>query len=196
MIVFAIGMDSTAKDATHLLHRPGLLLRSVLAMYVGVPLAAFVLNCCRIAGRRLPQNTDHVRSIAARCDCCALTLDRSRLERLPRCHRGARERLARQGLVVQGAAGFGVADRLRLPAHGRQRPDAPLAVMPQRNRRLVEQSDKLLLAPGVEQCAQTGDRPVEVPPGFRFGFQTASTAPNSRFAHAEARSRDAHSSPQ
>ena len=42
-IIFAIGMDSTAKDATHLLHRPGLLLRSVLAMYVGVPLAAFAL---------------------------------------------------------------------------------------------------------------------------------------------------------
>jgi len=43
LIIFAIGMDSTAKDATHLLHRPGLLLRSVLAMYVGVPLAAFML---------------------------------------------------------------------------------------------------------------------------------------------------------
>jgi BASS family bile acid:Na+ symporter len=36
-------MDSTAQDATHLLRRPRLLLRSVLAMYVGVPLAAFVL---------------------------------------------------------------------------------------------------------------------------------------------------------
>ena len=43
VIIFAIGLDSTAKDATHLLHRPGLLLRSVLAMYVGVPLAAFML---------------------------------------------------------------------------------------------------------------------------------------------------------
>jgi len=43
VIIFAIGMDSTAKDATHLLHRPGLLLRSVLAMYVLVPLAAFAL---------------------------------------------------------------------------------------------------------------------------------------------------------
>ena len=42
-IIFAIGMDSTAKDATHLLHRPGLLLRSVLAMYVAVPLAALML---------------------------------------------------------------------------------------------------------------------------------------------------------
>jgi predicted Na+-dependent transporter len=42
VIILAIGMDSTAK-ATHLLHRPSLLLRSVLAMYVGVPLAAFVL---------------------------------------------------------------------------------------------------------------------------------------------------------
>lgn len=43
VIIFAIGMDSTAKDAMHLLHRPGLLLRSVLAMYLGVPLAAFVM---------------------------------------------------------------------------------------------------------------------------------------------------------
>jgi len=43
VIIFAIGMDSTAKDAAHLAHRPGLLLRSVLAMYVGVPLAAFAL---------------------------------------------------------------------------------------------------------------------------------------------------------
>jgi len=43
VIIFAIGMDSTAKDAAHLVHRPRLLLRSVLAMYVGVPLAAFAL---------------------------------------------------------------------------------------------------------------------------------------------------------
>ena len=43
VIILAIGMDSTTKDAAHLLHRPGLLLRSVLAMYVGVPLAALVL---------------------------------------------------------------------------------------------------------------------------------------------------------
>jgi BASS family bile acid:Na+ symporter len=43
LIILAIGMDSTIDDATHLLHRPGLLLRSVLAMYVLVPLAAFVL---------------------------------------------------------------------------------------------------------------------------------------------------------
>ncbi len=43
VIILAIGMDSTTKDATHLLHRPGLLVRSVLAMYVAVPLAAFAL---------------------------------------------------------------------------------------------------------------------------------------------------------
>jgi hypothetical protein len=43
VIIFAIGLDSTAGDATHLLHRPRLLVRSVLAMYVGVPLAAWVL---------------------------------------------------------------------------------------------------------------------------------------------------------
>jgi predicted Na+-dependent transporter len=43
VIILAIGMDSTARDATHLLHRRGLLLRSLLAMYVLVPLAAFAL---------------------------------------------------------------------------------------------------------------------------------------------------------
>ena len=43
MIILAIGMDSTLKDATHLWRRPGLLLRSVLAMYVLVPLAALAL---------------------------------------------------------------------------------------------------------------------------------------------------------
>lgn len=43
VIIFAIGMDSTRKDATYLLHRPALLLRSVLAMYVLVPLAALAL---------------------------------------------------------------------------------------------------------------------------------------------------------
>jgi BASS family bile acid:Na+ symporter len=43
VIIFAIGLDSTTKDAGHLLHRPGLLLRSVLAMYVLVPLAALAL---------------------------------------------------------------------------------------------------------------------------------------------------------
>ncbi len=42
-IIFAIGMDSAGKDASHLLTRPGLLLRSVLAMYLLVPLAAFVM---------------------------------------------------------------------------------------------------------------------------------------------------------
>jgi len=43
VMILAIGMDSTARDATHLLHRRGLLLRSLLAMYVLVPLAAFAL---------------------------------------------------------------------------------------------------------------------------------------------------------
>ena len=43
IIILAIGMDSTLKDATHLWRRPGLLLRSVLAMYVLVPLAALAL---------------------------------------------------------------------------------------------------------------------------------------------------------
>jgi BASS family bile acid:Na+ symporter len=42
-IILAIGMDSTLKDVTYLWRRPGLLLRSVLAMYVLVPLAALAL---------------------------------------------------------------------------------------------------------------------------------------------------------
>ena len=42
-IILAIGMDSTLKDATYLWHRPGLFLRSVLAMYLLVPLAALAM---------------------------------------------------------------------------------------------------------------------------------------------------------
>jgi bile acid:Na+ symporter, BASS family len=42
-IILAIGMDATLKDTTYLWRRPGLLLRSVLAMYVLVPLAALAL---------------------------------------------------------------------------------------------------------------------------------------------------------
>ena len=43
LIIFAIGLDSTAEDALFLVRRPGLLLRSLLAMYVLVPLAALAL---------------------------------------------------------------------------------------------------------------------------------------------------------
>ncbi|MBK6864216.1 MAG: hypothetical protein IPG91_11905 [Ideonella sp.] len=43
LIIFAIGLDSTADDALFLVRRPGLLLRSLLAMYVLVPLAALAL---------------------------------------------------------------------------------------------------------------------------------------------------------
>jgi BASS family bile acid:Na+ symporter len=43
VIILAIGMDSTRADLTYLWRRPGLLLRSLLAMYVLVPLAAFAL---------------------------------------------------------------------------------------------------------------------------------------------------------
>jgi BASS family bile acid:Na+ symporter len=42
-IILAIGMDSRLSDLAYLWKRPGLLLRSLLAMYVLVPLAAFVL---------------------------------------------------------------------------------------------------------------------------------------------------------
>jgi len=43
IIILAIGMDSTLREIAYLWHRPGLLLRSVLAMYVLVPLAALAL---------------------------------------------------------------------------------------------------------------------------------------------------------
>lgn len=42
-LILAIGMGSTFSDLSYLWRRPGLLLRSLLAMYVLVPLAAFVL---------------------------------------------------------------------------------------------------------------------------------------------------------
>ena len=43
VIILAIGMSSTLGDLSYLWRRPGLLLRSVLAMYVLVPLAALVM---------------------------------------------------------------------------------------------------------------------------------------------------------
>ena len=43
VIVFGIGLDSTLRDAMRLFRHPGLLVRSVLAMYVLVPLAAVAL---------------------------------------------------------------------------------------------------------------------------------------------------------
>lgn len=42
-LVLAIGMGATFADVTYLWRRPGLLLRSLLAMYVLVPLAAYLL---------------------------------------------------------------------------------------------------------------------------------------------------------
>lgn len=43
LIILAIGMDSTPRDMAYLWRRPGLLLRSLLAMYVLAPLAALIL---------------------------------------------------------------------------------------------------------------------------------------------------------
>jgi BASS family bile acid:Na+ symporter len=43
VLILAIGMGSTFADLTYLWRRPALLLRSLLAMYVLVPLAAFLL---------------------------------------------------------------------------------------------------------------------------------------------------------
>lgn len=42
-LIFAIGLGSRPSDVTYLFERPGLLLRSLLAMYVAVPLAALAL---------------------------------------------------------------------------------------------------------------------------------------------------------
>jgi predicted Na+-dependent transporter len=42
-IILAIGMDSTPREIAYLWRRPGLLLRSLLAMYVLVPLTALIL---------------------------------------------------------------------------------------------------------------------------------------------------------
>jgi BASS family bile acid:Na+ symporter len=42
-LILAIGMGSTLRDLLYLWHRPGLLLRSLLAMYVVVPLAALLV---------------------------------------------------------------------------------------------------------------------------------------------------------
>ena len=41
-IILAIGMDLHAKDITYLWHRPRLLLRSMLAMYVLVPISTLI----------------------------------------------------------------------------------------------------------------------------------------------------------
>ncbi len=41
-LIFAIGMSSTWRDFTYLWHRPALLLRALFAMYVAVPVAAFI----------------------------------------------------------------------------------------------------------------------------------------------------------
>lgn len=43
LLILAIGMCSTWQDLVYLWRRPGLMLRSMLAMYVGVPLAALLL---------------------------------------------------------------------------------------------------------------------------------------------------------
>ncbi len=36
LLIFAVGLDSRLKDLTYLQHRPGVMLRSLLAMYVVV----------------------------------------------------------------------------------------------------------------------------------------------------------------
>jgi pimeloyl-ACP methyl ester carboxylesterase len=53
----------------------------------------------------------------------------------------------RRRVVVQATACLGVADRLRLPPHGRQCLDAPLAVVPHRVGRFIEEGEQFLVAP-------------------------------------------------
>src|SRR5688572_25596485 len=53
LMIFALGLRTTASDVAYLWRRPGLLLRSVLAMYVVVPLAAVLM----VKGLDLPHAT-------------------------------------------------------------------------------------------------------------------------------------------
>ena len=43
LLIFAVGLDSRLRDLSYLTRRPGVMLRSLLAMYVVVPVAAVVL---------------------------------------------------------------------------------------------------------------------------------------------------------
>ena len=51
LLILAIGMGSTFSDLAYLWRRPALLVRSLLAMYVLVPMAAFVLVSLLPLGR-------------------------------------------------------------------------------------------------------------------------------------------------
>jgi len=53
LLIFAVGLDSRLRDLSYLTRRPGVMLRSLLAMYVVVPLLA--LTAVRLL--QLPWNS-------------------------------------------------------------------------------------------------------------------------------------------
>jgi len=63
LMIFALGLRTTAADVMYLWKRPGLLLRSVLAMYVGVPLVAVVM----VKTLDLPRTTQIALLVLAIC---------------------------------------------------------------------------------------------------------------------------------
>jgi bile acid:Na+ symporter, BASS family len=63
LMIFALGLRTTASDVAYLWRRPGLLLRSVLAMYVVVPLAAVLM----VKGLDLPHPTRVTLIVLAIC---------------------------------------------------------------------------------------------------------------------------------
>ena len=63
LMIFALGLRTTVDDVLYLWRRPGLLLRSVLAMYVGVPLVAVVM----VKTLDLPRTTQVVLLVLAIC---------------------------------------------------------------------------------------------------------------------------------
>jgi BASS family bile acid:Na+ symporter len=63
LMIFALGLRTTIADLLYLWRRPGLLLRSLLAMYVGVPLVAVVM----VKSLDLPRSTQVVLLVLAIC---------------------------------------------------------------------------------------------------------------------------------
>jgi bile acid:Na+ symporter, BASS family len=63
VLIFAIGMTATAEDITYLWYRPALLVKSVIAMYVVMPMVAVVMNY----GFDLPPKTELALIILAIC---------------------------------------------------------------------------------------------------------------------------------
>ena len=64
VLLLAIGMGATVADFTYVWRRPGLLLRSLLAMYVLVPLVAGVTAGCAPAATQQVITANHTVSCA------------------------------------------------------------------------------------------------------------------------------------